>query len=195
MLPPENKPRITDFATLFFAPTAKAILLYILKKSKDKTLHRIFKILYFAEQKHLVKYGCFILSDTYIAKPKGPVPLKIYKLFRNIRKDNVNTDPSDLKIFKKAFEIKAYTITPKEAPDMDYIAASHKECILEAIKESHTLTFEQLTEKSRDTAWKKAPGNGAINPLNIAKAGGADKQTLKFIADFLETKQKQIVFQ
>lgn len=41
-------------------------------------LHKIFKILYFADQKHLAKYGRPIVGDFYVAMREGGVPSKIY---------------------------------------------------------------------------------------------------------------------
>ena len=51
-------------------------------------LHKLFKSLYFAEQKHLVRYGRTIVGDKYIAMKDGPVPSKIFDLIKLIRGDN-----------------------------------------------------------------------------------------------------------
>jgi len=74
---------------LFDIEKVKAVLLYILSKIGKTELIRLFKILYFAERKHLAKWGNLIVNDTYIAMKNGPVPAIIYDLFKCVRGDGL----------------------------------------------------------------------------------------------------------
>ena len=62
----------------------KAIVLYVLNKTSDKTIgkHELFKILYFASQKRLVKYGRAMITDFY-ALQYGPVPMELYDYLKD----------------------------------------------------------------------------------------------------------------
>ena len=68
----------------------KSVLLFILKQTKTTGFHELFKILYFAEKKHIAKYGSPILGDRFVAMKYGPVPSFIFdflkKLFAMFRK-------------------------------------------------------------------------------------------------------------
>ena len=63
---------------MFDIDKSKAInsILFVLNELGDKKsdAHKVFKILYFADQKHLVTYGRPITGDTYLKMTYGPVP-------------------------------------------------------------------------------------------------------------------------
>src|SRR5258705_2140806 len=80
--------------------------------------HRLFKILYFAEQKHLSKYGRPIFGDTYIAMKDGPVPSDIYDILKIIKGDSIYYDPSLQETFAKYFSVDDYKVSLKEL-DLD----------------------------------------------------------------------------
>lgn len=58
----------------------KAALLYILESFPEGVDYiKLFKILYFAQQSHLVKYGRPIVQESFYALKHGPVPSFTYK--------------------------------------------------------------------------------------------------------------------
>ena len=58
----------------------KATLLYILNHFPQGVDYiKLFKILYFAQQDHLVKYARPIVEDSFCALKHGPVPSFTYK--------------------------------------------------------------------------------------------------------------------
>lgn len=61
------------------------ILLYMANKLGTEDFKKIFLILYYAEQKHLVKYGRTITKDRYFALPYGAVPTVIYNILKELR--------------------------------------------------------------------------------------------------------------
>jgi uncharacterized phage-associated protein len=71
---------------------AIAAILYILKKVSDQgaksDLHKLFKILYFAEREHLATWGRPITGDFFIAMQYGPVPSHIYDMIKSVKGDS-----------------------------------------------------------------------------------------------------------
>lgn len=176
---------------VFNIEKAKAAILFITQKVGETDLLKIFKILYFAEQKHLAKYGSLIIADRYIAMKNGPVPSKIYDFFKGLRGDGYVI--SEAENFYKAFEItNNYIVTGKEEPNFDYLSKSNIVCIEDAIRENHSLTFRQLSDKSHDDAWKNAYQDDDMNYIEIAKAGGANEEMIKYINEYFEIKNIEI---
>ena len=49
-------------------------LLFVVSQLEKADTHKTYKILYFADQKHLLRYGRPISGDTYVKMKFGPVP-------------------------------------------------------------------------------------------------------------------------
>ena len=93
-------------------------MLFILNNLGGQSdLHKIFKILYFADQKHLITYGFPITGDFYIAMPAGPVPSKSYDVLKAIRGDSFwsNVTPN----YNSIFDVKGYNVAAKTTADID----------------------------------------------------------------------------
>ena len=163
----------------------KAIVLYVLNKVDDKCLgkHELFKILYFASQKHLIRYGDAMITDFY-AMEYGPVPSSLCNYLR--RKSN------DIALSVRADKETKYVLRPLANPDMGELSKVDIECLDEAIIENNGLSFKELTRKSHDSAWNKAWNNpvgkrGArMDIIEIARAAGADEKTIVYIQEELE---------
>jgi uncharacterized phage-associated protein len=164
---------------------AIATILYIsnhLINQQDKRIntdfHKIFKILYFADQKHLAKYGRPIVGDYYIAMNHGPVPSLIYDILKVVRGDSIF---SDEKGYGAIFDVKGHYVYPKQEPDMDEFSESDIECINESMEENKALSFEILKNKSHDRAYCKATKDDKISISEMAKVAGADEGMLSYI--------------
>ena len=58
----------------------KAVLLYIMQSFPQGVDYiKLFKILYFAQQDHLVKYGKVLVEDSFRALKHGPVYMTRYR--------------------------------------------------------------------------------------------------------------------
>ncbi len=164
-------------------------LLYIIQKSGGICdFHKVFKILYFADQKHLSRYGCAITDDTYIAMANGPVPSMAYDILKSLRGEGLFTSQKDQ--FTPYFElqINKHTVTAKKSPDLDYLSESEMRCIDESIEENYHLKFSDLTEKSHDTALQNAVSNGEIDLLDVATCGGAGNDMIEYIKESSENR-------
>ena len=82
---------------IFNKEKATQSILYVANKLERRDLHKIFKILYFAERKHLQDWGMPILGDTYIAMDAKPVPSRVYDILKIVRGDSYMSDTEGLK--------------------------------------------------------------------------------------------------
>lgn len=164
---------------------AIATILYIADRlikrhgKNGANLHKIFKIMYFADQKHLANLGRPIIGDFYIAMENGGVPSKIYDMIKMVRGDSICEDTIG---FKNYFEIfsRRY-LSPKQEAILDEFSESDLKYLEESIVENQDLNFAQLKEKSHDQAYKKANKDDKIPFREMAKVLGADQTILEFI--------------
>jgi uncharacterized phage-associated protein len=161
-------------------------LLYILNKIDSRTTdtHQLFKILYFAERKHLSLYGKPITDDSYVAMKFGPVPSLAFNIV-NCCKGDEFLDDSIIEA-SKLISAEGYSVTASSETDLDWLSKSEIKCLDESFSENIDLSFTQLTNKSHDSAWDKAIHY--MEKLEIAKAGGADESLLSYISSKDEIK-------
>lgn len=184
--------------TLFDRQTLIEAVLYILNVTKGIDFYHVFKILYFAEQKHLVKWGIRITAEDFHAYDYGPVPLNLYGAVKANRSETFGTDwakqqlPSMFKdTISFAGEDAPNVLLAKRNADLDYLSESDIQCLDESIKENAHLTFNQLKEKSHDCAWHEAYDNKTakgdfMSPLSIARAAGANDDMIEYISEQME---------
>jgi uncharacterized phage-associated protein len=160
-------------------------ILYILHKIGGKgDLHKVFKVMYFADQKHLTRYGSFITEDQYIAMKNGPVPSMAYDILKALRGQGMHSN--DREKFSKYFTlIDNYIIQATVPVDLDELSEASIACLEESINENAGFDFQKLTDKSHDAAWMSTISDCEIPIEEIAKAGGANEAMLKYIQDIL----------
>lgn len=168
----------------------KAATLYIINKCGVVDYYHLFKILYFADREHYATYGRRIVQDTFVAMANGPVPSSLYDAVKaKIGRGGLpaNSDLWEIvnAIGQEAGEAEYYLYT-LEKPDMDELSVSDVEMLDKAIDKCVGLRFSELRDLSHDEAWKAAGRNGAIEPHNSARAGGATDAMMSFIEE-LET--------
>lgn len=164
--------------TRFNKEKSIAAILFVIKHLRSADLHKISKILYYADQKHLVKYGTSITGDVYCAFRFGPVPSKILDIFKSVRGDSLT--PTDE--YNKYFSItERYKVTPLQDPDLDEFSESDLECLKESIHENRSLSFKTLSDKSHGKAYHSASINDKICLEEIVKEGGANREMIKYI--------------
>ncbi len=161
---------------------ANQVLLWIIDRLKSRVdFHKLFKILYFAEQKHLVRYGRFIVGDVFVAMQHGPVPFRIYDFLISLRQ---NSQSSYFVISQNHY------IESTQKPDLEEFSESEIRCLEESVQENKDLSFYELSKKSHQIAWKNAnPEDDEMSFLEIAKEGGANDEMLKYIGLNIENQQ------
>jgi uncharacterized phage-associated protein len=173
----------------------KATILYILKSFPNGVDYiKLFKIMYFAQQDHILKYAKPIFEDTFHAFKHGPVPSFSYKCFKILENEHTSYIDEDLKSFINSFSItkNPLLIHSKENPDMDYLSVSNVKSIDCTIEKYGNMESNELSKLSHDKAWRKAarrtrldPDDSRITIIDIAIAGGADENFI----DYLREKQ------
>jgi uncharacterized phage-associated protein len=144
-------------------------LLFVINNLKKADTHKTYKILYFADQKHLLKYGRPIFGDSYVKMNYGPVP----SFIKNVVDENIDG------LEEVVAKYNRYYIKSLAELNLDYLSESDIECLNAAINENKNLDFDTLTHKSHDSAYQKS--SWTIDYIDIAKAVGADLDILKYI--------------
>lgn len=160
------------------------LVLYVLNKGQLLTQYQLYKILYFAEQKHLLKWGAPILPVEFRAWECGPVPKKIYDSLKHMADGKQPLDTLIHEAVERGDKDANDYLFPKRGADMDYISLSEKEAIDASYEENISLNFGQLMDKSHDLAWRKARAEGMnipMQPENIAVAAGAHEDMVEYI--------------
>ncbi|RPH50057.1 MAG: DUF4065 domain-containing protein [Desulfobacteraceae bacterium] len=155
-------------------------------KEAKPDMHRISKILYFADRKHLARFGRPIIGDHFVAMKDGPVPSKTYDLMKAIKGESPFCSADK---FINYFEVKGFMVHPKKKPDLDDFSESDIECIKESLKENQDLTFGQLKAKSHDSAYNRASVNNRISFIAMAKAEGINEDMISYIETVAENQQ------
>lgn len=164
--------------------TLNAALL-ILNNLGQADYHKVFKILYFAEQQHLKNYGQPLTGDAYLAMPYGPVPSFLYDIFK--ASENQSSPFAEALELSKAFIVtrkeKVPYVTAAREANTDELSETNIEALLKSIEENHHLSFRDITEKSHDSAWRKAEkaAETEMSYFDIAESVKATPEILKYI--------------
>lgn len=174
--------------TQFEKKTLIEMMLYILNATKGIDIYHVLKILYFAEQKHLAKWGHRMTADDFRAYEYGPVADQLYHAIRNSRKLDKELPEMLQQVTSFAGDDAPNVLLAKREADLDFLSQSERECLDESIRENAGLTFDELKRKSHDSAWREAyeGTNDLMDAVSIARAAGANEAMLEYIKDQLE---------
>ncbi len=134
-------------------------------------LHKVFKILWFADMEHLKKYGRTVTRAKYSALPYGPVPSVLY---------------DEIKYKKTIFErydvgVEKGFLTPLKPADESYLSESDKEELDAAIERYKDKSFEDLLDLSHKTAYNSTAENGEISLEAILDEIGATAELREYV--------------
>lgn len=171
----------------------KAITLYIVNKCGVVDIFHILKILYFADRAHYAEWGTRLSEDTFCAMDNGPVASHLYNALKDVTGKEKLPSGSPLKAISdslyQADPMFEYYVSAREEADMDELSTSDIACLDRSIAENKGQAFGELSRKSHDHAWQEAydrKKNAPMDPLLMAEAGGASKETLEFIKENAE---------
>lgn len=156
-------------------------LLYICNRVQRRDLHKIFKLLYFADRKHLCDWGRPIVGDTYIAMDAGPVPSRVYDMFKIVRGDSYMPDSEGL---NKYFGIESWMyIVPNMDADLTKLSRTDIQALDWSLEKYSNLSYDEIKEKSHDIAWRTTAKDYAISWEAIAREAGMDSQDISYVAE------------
>lgn len=166
----------------------KAVILYIMQSFPEGVDYiKLFKILYFAQQAHLVKYGKVIVEDSFRALKHGPVPTYTYKALQIAEGKPLEGDFED---FLSGIKVRDKKVFTSSMPDMDYISGADKRSLDAAIAKYKDTAPYDLSDLSHDSAWQTAmeriqddPQKNFITLIDIARAGKASLEMVDYIRE------------
>jgi uncharacterized phage-associated protein len=166
-----------------------AVMLYILNaKNEVLDFTTLFKIMYFAERKHLSRYGRQIADDDYKALPYGPVPQKSYDILKELGQNTVRANE-----FSSIFEVKLHKyVKAKVKANIELLSESEIECLQESIDENIDLSFDELSSMSHDDAYNSTYPNQKMSPVVIARVEGANEEMIKYIELNIENNRQLV---
>lgn len=166
------------------------LVLYILCKTGGVDFYHAFKILYFAEMKHLAKWGSGIVPDEFCALKYGPVPTNLYDAVKELGHPRMKLSKELAEVVVFAGEDAPNVLLPKRGANINFISKSEIDALDKSIEENESLTFGQLKRKSHDTAWEEANrriyGTNIISPISMAKVMNADDAMLEYIKEQMQ---------
>lgn len=146
-------------------------------------MHKICKVLYFADQKHLSRYGRCVTGDVYIAMQYGPVPSMIDDIFKAVRGDSYFSGAEFERFFR--FQNK-YMVQAMAKPDMDYLSETDVECLDYAVALCRDKTFGQLTDMSHGMAYCRTSPDRTMSFKDILREEGDDEEYIDYIHQKME---------
>ncbi|MCP3899656.1 MAG: DUF4065 domain-containing protein [Desulfobacteraceae bacterium] len=169
------------------------IIVYIaqklIKEKYDSSFHKILKIIYFADQAHLVEYENPITFDRYYVMDHGPVASETYNIMKMIKGEDTlffQDEWLDYLAIKDK-----HLLIPLKQPDFKVLRKTAILCLDKSIETHKAMHFKELRDKSHDSAYMKTIEKNeedgdifkksTIPYSDIAEAGGADEQTLEYI--------------
>lgn len=166
------------------------LVLFILDKTGGVDFYHAFKILYFAEMKHLAKWGSGFVPDEFCALKYGPVPTQLYDAVKELNSPRMILSEELSEVIQFAEEDATDVLLPKREADMKYLSKSEIEALEQSIEENESLTFGQLMRKSHDEAWEEANrrtnGTNVISPVSMARVLNADDAMLEYIEEQMQ---------
>lgn len=175
---------------MFKQDIAIQAILYVLQKMGGTCdIHRCHKILYFADNEHLSKYGRSITGDAYVRMDFGPVPTCIYDLFKAVRGDSYFASQVD-DVRKNYFHfLNKKDIIATEQPDMSYLSESDVEILDKYIEQLKDKDFASITEASHGYAWSHTAQNDVISVRDRLTEMGDSNEYIRYIEEQLRAEE------
>lgn len=162
-------------------PKAVEALLLVASQMPGVTRFHASKALYFAELRHLQKYGRPIFGDRYIAMDNGPVPSFVYDVLKG------EEAPRDRDLTAGALDVDTRWKTPEyraaRNPDLSMFSQSDIESIEWAIGHVKGRSFGAISDEThKHEGWRKAQLNAPIDYLDMLH--GANSEVVEQAEEF-----------
>lgn len=167
----------------------KNIILYILNSFTNGTDYiKLYKILYFANKEQLAEVGIPMVYDNFKAWDLGPVPSFTGSVVKRLETKKEMTGV--MKCFDGSLRVTSNKkVSALVNPDVEEIPEFTRNLIDKIVRKYKNCSSKQMSKESHDDAWLEAyeakggknNGKVIINPVSIAKAGGADENILHLV--------------
>lgn len=167
----------------------KNIILYILNSFTNGTDYiKLYKILYFANKEQLAKVGIPMVYDNFKAWDLGPVPSFTGSVVKRLESEKEMTGM--MKYFDGSLKVTSKKkVSALVNSDVESIPEFTRNLLDKVIKKYKNFSSKQMSKESHDGAWLEAyetkggknNGKVIINPVSIARAGGADEDILQLV--------------
>ncbi|MDQ6528410.1 Panacea domain-containing protein [Flavobacterium sp. LHD-85] len=172
---------IKDFKIVFDEDRAINAVLYILTKLSRKDFHKIFKILFFADREHLLKYGRTITGDNYIAMNDGPVPSYLYDIFKSVKGNGYFKDNGH---FSKYFSVVEGCLLKEESePNLNKLSQTDLQQLNISLDKYGNMSWNEIRELSHGEAWINTVNNSAISFVDILKEIESDESYIDYLKE------------
>lgn len=156
-------------------------LLYISKKLIDSEIrpdiYHVFKIMYFADKKSLKTFYQTVFGG-FCAMPYGPVQDELYQVIKYYRRHTSECVEFSIRDNKNIVPLLDYD--PDELSETDII------CLDESISENAKLSFDDLYNKSHDSAWEHTPSGYSMNLFDIAQSSDLDADEIEYLKEIAQ---------
>lgn len=179
---------------LFKQDIAIQAILYILQKMGGVCdIHRCHKILYFADNEHLSKYGRPITGDAYVRMDFGPVPTCIYDLFKAVRGDSYFASQVD-DVRQNCFHfVNNKDIAAVASPKMEYLSDSDVEMLDKYIAQLKEKDFNEVSDASHGYAWMNTAKNGVISVRDRLTEMGDSDEYINYIEEQMKAEEVHLL--
>ncbi len=176
---------------LFKQNVAIQAVLYILQQMGGVCdIHKCHKILYFADNEHLSRYGRSITGDSYIKMDFGPVPTCVYDLFKAVRGDSYfASQVEDIRNNYFHF-VNNKDMVASRQPDMDYLSQSEVEVLNKYIAELKNKNFNEVSEASHGYAWNNTQQNAVMSVRDRLTEMGDSDEYIDFVEEQLKSEEQ-----
>lgn len=176
--------------------------LYILNKTKSLYLTKMLKIMYFADQKHLVEYGITTSGDDYHAMEHGPVSSNAYDIINCVRHNEPYGKSKEflprhfgpyLEVTEEEHEGRTgVLVNAKQTHNPRSLCKSGLKFLDEFINKYKDISASEASFISHDKAWEEAweiaknlkKKAYPMGNINIAEVAGASEHMVEHMEDY-----------
>ena len=173
----------TMITPVFNKDKAINVVLYVANRLEKRDFHKIFKVIYFADKAHLSDWGRTISGDSFVAMNDGPVPTRIYDMFKVVRGDSLySSEESIVDYYSQFFSVEgSYFLNPLKEADLTYLSQSDIEYLDKSLAENKDLSFGDVREKSHDFAWRNVAKDTIMNFSDMMREEGNSDDFVSFV--------------
>jgi uncharacterized phage-associated protein len=164
-----------------------AVLTFFASRVNDLDALKSAKLLYFADKRHLLRYGRPILGDNYFGMDHGPVPERAYDQIKSALDRNHSVVPPHFAQYLIVDMSPKYPrFKAKCAPDMDMLSDSDVEVLEEILAEYghlsawalRDLTHKEPEVRESDEKLKKTQSKSVPIPFDRFFDAARDRKIL-----------------